>query len=527
MLKTDLLIIGSGVAGLSLALKAAQLMPDRKILVLTKADLHESNTNFAQGGIAAVTNLHTDSFEKHISDTLNAGAGLCDQEIVEMVIREAPERINELVEWQMPFDKTESGDFDLGREGGHSENRVLHHKDCTGAAMSRILADRVKELPNIEIQTHCFVIDLIISPNEELFLYKKCSGAWFFDIRQQKIIKVLSRATVIATGGAGQIYRNTTNPVIATGDGIAIAYRAGAMISNMEFVQFHPTALYNPGENPSFLISEAVRGAGAVLRNKEGFEFMCKYDSRGSLAPRDIVARGIDFEIQKDTSSYVFLDARKISPGQFLKHFPNIAAKCREIGIDVQKEMIPVVPAAHYMCGGINVNKFGQTNIPNLFACGECSSTGLHGANRLASNSLLEALVYAHRIAVRSSEIIQVTEPDHFDTLWFAQPVFEPSNLKTLNSIKHEVQTLMTRKANIVRNRIHLHELMNQLRKLKDDTDLLKNAGPISPQLCELSNLITVSLLVAKGAIFRLKSLGAHYVKPTELKDRRSSIHHL
>jgi L-aspartate oxidase len=399
MKKVDFLVIGSGIAGLSFALKAAK---KGKVLILTKVNADETNTKYAQGGIAGVFDPEVDSFEKHIQDTLIAGDGLCDPKAVEIVVTEGPDRIKELIAYGTQFDKEENGEYNLTREGGHSEKRILHYKDVTGKEIERALLESVKKEKNIEILTHYFAVDIItehhlLQKNTE---HTRCFGVYALNINTGTVDTILSKLTVMATGGAGHIYAATTNPVIATGDGIAMVYRAGGKIRDMEMMQFHPTSLYNPGSFPSFLITEAIRGEGGVLKNKMGEEFMYGYDERGSLAPRDIVARSIDAEMKKTGEEYVFLDISHKPKAFLLEHFPNIYEKCLSIGIDIAKDQIKVTPAAHYLCGGIMVNEYGQSSIENLYACGECSSTGLHGANRLASNSLLEAAVYGHRISL-------------------------------------------------------------------------------------------------------------------------------
>ena len=399
----DFLIIGSGISGLSFALKVANKFKESKVVIVTKDEKSESNTKYAQGGIASVYNKTVDSFEQHIQDTLVAGDGLCDEEVVKMVVENAPERLNELIEWGTKFDKNEKGEYDLGREGGHSQNRILHHTDITGAEIERALLAQVNALPNIDFLTHHYAIDLITEHQVKQKRTKRnskisCFGAYVLDDKASKVKTFASKFTVLASGGNGQVYETTTNPVVATGDGIGIAYRAKAEISEMEFIQFHPTALYNPGEYPAFLVSEAVRGFGAKLRDYNGNFFMHNYDEREELASRDIVARAIDNELKKSGAPHVYLDCTHIDYKAFEKHFPNITEKCMSLGIDVRKDYIPVSPAQHYICGGVNVNKKAKTSLKNLYASGEVTRSGLHGANRLASNSLLEALVYTHNI---------------------------------------------------------------------------------------------------------------------------------
>src|SRR6478752_646065 len=406
MQQTDFLVIGSGIAGLSYALKVAERFPDKKVLVMTKAAADETNTKYAQGGIAVVNDLENDSYEKHIDDTLIAGDGLCNEKVVEIVVKEGPERVNDIIEWGARFDKEKDGDYKRGREGGHSEFRILHHKDITGWEMERALLDAVSKQKNIEIIKHCFVLDIFTQHHLGYLVTKatpdvECYGVYVLNHATNKIEKILSRITLMATGGNGQVYRSTTNPAIATGDGVAMVYRAKGRIENMEFIQFHPTALYEAGKRgQAFLITEAVRGDGGILRNRAGEAFMERYDARKDLAPRDIVARAIDNEMKITGTENVYLDCRHMDLEKFKEHFPNIYEKCLSIGIDVAKHMIPVAPAAHYSCGGIKTDEWGRSSVTHLYACGECSSTGLHGANRLASNSLLEAMVFAHRCYV-------------------------------------------------------------------------------------------------------------------------------
>lgn len=511
-MKTDFLIVGSGIAGLSLALKLAA---HGKVLIITKSNEDESNTKYAQGGLAVVVNK-ADSFDKHIQDTLIAGDGLCNQQIVEMVIKEGPERIQEMIDYGTHFDKTNLGDYDLAKEGGHSEHRVLHYKDITGAEIERSLLAKIHEHPQIQILTHFFAVELITQHHLGKFVDKSstdinCFGVYALNTKTHQVEKILSKITVLATGGAGHIYANTTNPTIATGDGIAMLYRAKGKVRNMEFIQFHPTALYHPGEYPSFLISEAVRGFGAVLKDRNSREFMQDYDERKSLAPRDIVARAIDSEMKKSGDDFVYLDIRHRSKAEIIQHFPNIYAKCLSIGIDMTKDMIPVTPAAHYMCGGIMVNELGQTSIQQLYACGECASTGLHGANRLASNSLLEATVFAHRIYVDAVD--KLNKVDFTEAI----PDWDDSNTQLSNEdilVTHnlrETQKIMSDYVGIVRSDFRLERAMRRLHLIYEETEDFYKKTKLSVPLCELRNVIQTAYIVIKSAMLRKESRGLHY----------------
>jgi L-aspartate oxidase len=509
----DFLVIGSGIAGLSFALKAAK---HGKVLIVTKSNEDESNTKYAQGGVAVVVDKEEDSFEKHIQDTLIAGDGLCDEKVVEIVVKEGPKRIQEIIDYGTNFDKTNLGIFDLAKEGGHSESRVLHYKDITGFEIERALLEQIHQNDNIEIITHYFAVDLITQHHRDVFVNKSseditCYGIYALDTQTKRVDKILSKVTVMASGGAGHIYAITTNPTIATGDGVAMVYRAKGKVRNMEFMQFHPTALYNPGEYPSFLISEAVRGFGGILKRRNGEEFMQEYDERKSLAPRDVVARAIDSEMKKSGEDYVFLDVRHRKKTDLLNHFPNIYAKCLDIGIDMTRDMIPVSPACHYMCGGILVNDKGRSSILRLYACGECSSTGLHGANRLASNSLLEALVFAHRIY--EDAIISFKQNHIPDDIadWDEHGVSLSNEEILVTHNLREVQKIMSDYVGIVRSDFRLERAMRRLRLLYEETEDFYKKTKLSVKLCELRNLIQVSYIVIKSASLRKESRGLHY----------------
>ena len=535
MQKTDFLVIGTGIAGLTYALKVAQRFPEKKVLVMTKAAADETNTKYAQGGVAVVNDLEKDSFEKHIEDTLIAGDGLCNEEVVEIVVKEGPDRVRELIEWGARFDKEKDGDYKLGKEGGHSEFRIIHHKDITGWEMERALLEAVSRQTNIEIIKHCFVVDIITQHHLGYLVTKsapdiECYGVYVLNLQTNRIEKIITKFTLLATGGNGQVYRTTTNPSIATGDGVAMVYRAKGRIENMEFIQFHPTALYEPGlRGQAFLITEAVRGDGGILRNKDGEAFMGRYDERKDLAPRDIVARAIDSEMKRTGTEHVWLDCRHFSKEKFTEHFPNIYQKCLSIGIDITQHMIPVAPAAHYSCGGIKTDEWGKTSIKNLYVCGECSSTGLHGANRLASNSLLEAMVFAHRcyldVIDRTPESSKISPPAGGGDLsaglseegagavpdWNATGTSEPKEMILITQSLKELQQVMSDYVGIVRNDIRLRRAMRRLDLLWEETEKLYESSSLSPQLLELRNLITVGYLIVKGASFRKESRGLHF----------------
>jgi len=508
----DFLVIGSGVAGLSFALKAAK---HGKVLIVTKSNEDESNTKYAQGGVAVVVDKKDDSFEKHIEDTMVSGDGLCDREVVEAVVSEGPERIREIIDYGTNFDKTNEGFYDLAKEGGHSEFRVMHFKDITGYEIERALLEKVHQEPNIEMLTHYFAVDLITQHHLGVLVGKSstditCYGVYAFNNHTKNVEKILSKVTVMASGGAGHIYSITTNPTIATGDGVAMVYRAKGKVRNMEFIQFHPTALYNPGEYPSFLISEAVRGFGGILKRANGEEFMQEYDARKSLAPRDITARAIDAEMKKSGEDFVYLDVRHRNKSDILAHFPNIYAKCLDIGIDMTRDMIPVAPACHYMCGGVLVDHVGRSSLLRLYACGECSSTGLHGANRLASNSLLEALVFAHRIYEDAIAIFEdcdipegIPDWDEKGTRLSNEDILVTHNIR-------EMQKVMNDYVGIVRSDFRLERAMRRLGLLYEETEDFYKKTKLSVQLCELRNLIQVSFIVVKSAMMRKESRGLH-----------------
>lgn len=516
MPQTDVLIIGSGIAGLSFAIKTARRFPDQSITVITKADDSESNTKYAQGGIAVVLDEITDSFDKHIEDTLRAGDGLCDREVVELVVKEGPDRLLEIIQWGVEFDQDESGNLALAKEGGHTAKRIIHYKDITGWQIEQALLREVSTLTNITVLSHHFSIDLITEHHFKNRISQPqpgitCYGAYVMDQYTCKIEKYISKVTLLATGGSGQVYRTTTNPLIATGDGVAMAYRAMARVRDMEFVQFHPTAFYSKDDNPSFLITEAIRGHGAYLRAKDGERFMFRYDDRGELASRDIVAQAIDNELITRGDECVYLDCTHLPKEDFISHFPNIYEKCLSKGIDITREMIPVVPAAHYQCGGIDVDTFGRTSITNLYACGECSRTGLHGANRLASNSLLEAIVFAHRCFVDVEKKLHTITMSQNIPDWNAEGTTVPREQILITHNRKELRDLMSDYVAIVRSNERLQRALKRIDVLYHETEKLYDEAVLSPQLCELRNLITIAYVITRQSLERKENRGGFY----------------
>ena len=512
----DILIIGSGVAGMSFALQVAQ-SGKYKVALCCKTTLDEANTAKAQGGIASVTNLLVDDFDKHIHDTMVAGDWISDPAAVEQVVRNAPDGIKRLVAWGVNFDKKEDGSFDLHREGGHSEFRILHHADDTGAEIQRGLMEAVRHNPNIEVLENHFAVEIITQHHLGMRITRRtpdieCYGAYVLNPETQKIDTYLSKITLMATGGTGAVYATTTNPNIATGDGIAMVYRAKGEVRDMEFVQFHPTALFHQGEtHPAYLITEAMRGSGGILRLPNGEEFMQKYDERLSLAPRDIVARAIDNEMKIHALDHVCLDVTHKNAEETKRHFPNIYAKCLSIGIDITKDYIPVAPCAHYMCGGIKVNLDAQSTINRLYAVGECSCTGLHGGNRLASNSLIEAVVYAEAAAKHALSVI-----DNYD---FNEKVPEWNDEGTMNNEEKvlisqdvkEVGQIMSTYVGIVRSDLRLRRALERLDVLYEETEDLFKRVKATRDICELRNMINVGYLITRQALARKESRGLHY----------------
>ena len=511
--KYDYLVIGSGIAGMSYALKVAAT---GKVALICKTNLEEANTYFAQGGVASVTNLEVDNFDKHIEDTMIAGDWLSDRAAVEKIVKGAPEQIKQLIEWGVNFDRNEKGEFDLHREGGHSEFRILHHADNTGAEIQDSLIRALKSHPNIDVFENHFAVEIITQHHLGKIVTRRtpditCYGAYILDLATNKVDTFLSKVTVMATGGIGQVYTTTTNPPVATGDGIAMVYRAKGTVKDMEFIQFHPTALYHPGDRPSFLITEAMRGYGAVLRTLDGKEFMQKYDKRLSLAPRDIVARAIDNEMKLRGDDHVYLDVTHKDPEETKRHFPNIYAKCLSLGIDITKDYIPVAPAAHYLCGGIKVDLNACSSIQRLYAVGECSCTGLHGGNRLASNSLIEAVVYADAAARHSMENICHYSLRDDVPEWNDEGTQHNEEMVLITQSLKEVNQIMSTYVGIVRSNLRLDRAWNRLDILYEETEKLFKQSKASKEICELRNLINVGYLIMRQAKERHESRGLHY----------------
>ena len=509
----DYLVIGSGIAGMSFALKVAG---SARVAIICKTSLEEANTFLAQGGVASVTNLEVDNFAKHIDDTMVAGDQLSDRAAVKKVVTGAPEQIDFLVKHGVKFDRNPAGNYDLHREGGHSEFRILHHADNTGAEIQTSLIDEIKAHPGIDIFTDRCAIEIITQHHLGKTVTRRspditCYGAYVLDEASGEVDTFLSRVTVMATGGCGTVYTTTTNPLIATGDGIAMTYRAKGTVEDMEFIQFHPTALYHPGDRPNFLITEAMRGYGAVLRNINGEEFMHKYDPRLSLAPRDIVARAIDSEMKAAGSDHVYLDVTHKDPEETKRHFPNIYEKCLSLGIDITKDYIPVAPAAHYLCGGIKVDLNGESSIKRLYAVGECSCTGLHGGNRLASNSLIEAVVYADAAARHASQHIGDYELRSDVPEWNDEGTAHPEEMVLITQSMKEVNQIMSSYVGIVRSDLRLKRAWSRLDILYEETERLFKVSKPSRALCELRNLINVAYLIMRQAMARKESRGLHY----------------
>ena len=566
--KYDFLVIGAGVAGMSYALKVARALRTQhptpntqhpRICMICKTTLDEANTSFAQGGVASVTNLELDDFDKHIEDTMIAGDYISDRAAVEQVVRNAPSQIRELVNWGVNFDRREDGSFDLHREGGHSEFRILHHADDTGAEIQRGLMEAVRACPEIEVKENHFAVEIITQHHLGVRVTRRspniqCYGAYVLTPEPPssssassssspvspssssassssspvssssspvpsglpagatRVDTYLSKITVMCTGGCGAVYLTTSNPVIATGDGIAMVYRAKGTVADMEFVQFHPTVLHNPMEtHPAYLITEAMRGYGGILKLPNGQTFMEKYDERLSLAPRDIVARAIDKEMKIHGLDHVCLDVTHKDPAETRHHFPNIYQKCLSIGIDITQDYIPVRPAAHYMCGGIKVDLNGQSSIERLYALGECSCTGLHGGNRLASNSLIEAVVYADAAARDSLAHAELYDFNEKVPEWNDDGTMTNEEKVLITQSVREVNQIMANYVGIVRSDLRLHRAWDRLDMLYEETERLFKRVRATRDICELRNMINVGYLITRWALERKECRGLHF----------------
>lgn len=516
----DFLVIGSGIAGLSYALSISRF---GSVAVITKKEKAESNTNYAQGGVAAVMSA-VDSFDLHVRDTLATGQGLSHRDAVEAMVKEGPMRLRELIAVGAHFTQHE-GRLDLGREGGHSTNRIVHADDLTGREIERALLDAITERSNIRIFENHSAVELITQhhlrehrdvPRGEV----QCWGAYAYDNKERRVDAFLARAVMLSTGGLGHVYLHTTNPPIATGDGVAMAYRAGATVGNMEFIQFHPTTLYNSG-NPSFLISEAVRGFGGVLKLKNGEEFMQNYDERKSLAPRDIVAYAIDTELKKRGEEFVLLDLRHLPADRVRSHFPHIYNTClTKYKLDITSEPIPVVPAAHYSCGGVVTDTVGQTSIRGLFAAGEVSMTGVHGANRLASNSLLEALVFAGRAVNVAAEFVK-SQGKELPAIneWDDSGTFNAEEWVLVSFNRREIQQIMWDYVGIVRSTLRLERAKRRMELLRREVEDFYKRTKVNEQLIELRNLAQCASLIIRCAMARKESRGLHVTTDYRQKD--------
>lgn len=504
-METDFLIVGSGIAGLSFALKVAVL---GKVVIFTKKEKIDTATNLAQGGIAGVLSKD-DTYQSHINDTLRSGAGLCDEEIVKMVVRQGTARIKNLIDVGVDFVKNERGELDLGKEGGHSHRRVAHSYDLTGREIERALLTAVKENPNIELHENHTAVDLLIHKEESGG--DRCVGAYVLD-PEGRVVSYKAKVTTLCTGGCGKVYLYTSNPDISTGDGVAMAFRAGAKITNMEFVQFHPTCLYHP-QAKNFLISEAVRGEGALLVDYAGERFMEKYDERAELATRDTVARAIDKEMKARGLDCVYLDISHKSDEFLAKRFPTIYDRCRDFGLNISRDKIPVVPAAHYMCGGVLVDENGESSLKNLFVLGEAANTGLHGANRLASNSLLEATVFAEKAYTYCKDHVTDLLSFEFPSIdpWFSGEAVDLEEEILINHNWDIIRRTMWNYVGIVRNTKRLTLASRRMSEIVTEIEQHYLDYLISPNMIELRNISLISSMIIEAAIERRESRGLHY----------------
>ena len=511
---TDVLVIGTGIAGLTYALKLAESKPSVQIILICKDQLNEGNTRYAQGGIAVVSDFQKDTFEKHCQDTFDAGDKCGDKSVIKFVIEEGNDRLNELIKWGTQFDLNNDNNLALTKEGGHSEKRIVHYKDHSGAEIQRALIEKIKSFENIKYLEKHILVDLI-TDHHIRSRKKRCYGAYIISTLDQKIIKITSQLTVLSTGGLGQLYQATTNPSGATGDGLGAAYRAKVRLKDLPYVQFHPTALFPKINEETFLITEALRGEGAVLKNSKGEAFMEKYHPLKDLAPRDIVARSIVREMLAENKTHVYLDATHFNSTVLTNHFPTILESCQTVGIDPHNEPIPVCPAAHYSCGGIEVDQYSRTNLEGLFAIGECSSTGLHGANRLASNSLLESIVFSHRAAMKSVEALDLNPLDA--SFYTAIPDWNGHNFQENNQqqitfdLRKKLTTIMSQKVGIFKTTEGLTSAQEAIRKLYFEVVELYENNTLSSQICELRNMISVAYVLVNQSLEITENKGVFY----------------
>ena len=509
----DILVIGTGISGLTFAIKVAEENPKTTLTLISKSDIKEGNTRYAQGGIAVVRNLKKDSTEKHFQDTLVAGDGSCDPKVVKFVVEEANQRLDELINWGTSFDKKEKK-LDLGIEGGHSESRIVHYKDQTGKQIQEVLTAKVKSFSNITILENHTLVDLI-TDHHSTIKKNRCYGAYVISQEREEIIKITAKITVLSTGGAGSLYAHTTNPSVATGDGLGAAYRAKVLMNHLPYVQFHPTALKYKIDGKVFLITEAVRGAGGKLCNSSQERFMLKADPRAELASRDIVAREIQKQIQEQDANFVWLDGSEIPKMEWKSRFPTIYNTCKKLDINLPKDPIPVVPAAHYFCGGIKVNKHSESHLKGLYAIGECSATGLHGANRLASNSLLEALVFAHRAAINCIEFLGKPMPSEafYMTLpeWNGDGYSKNDTIKNVQRLRKELQQIMTTNVGIFKTNKGLKQAQEKINNIYIKVQKLYNQNKLTNSLCELRNMVSIAYLLTKQAQEIKENRGVFY----------------
>ena len=510
---TDVLIIGTGISGLSFAIKLAMNDPEISMVLISKDQVSEGNTKYAQGGIAVVSDFEKDSFEKHIQDTLIAGDGACNPEVVKFVVEEGKDRLKELMNWGTQFD-TQQENLHLVKEGGHSEKRVVHYKDHTGLHIQQALVNKIKSFPNIKILENHTLVDLI-TDHHSTQKHHRCYGAYVISREEESILKISAKITALCTGGAGSLYAHSTNPALATGDGLGAAYRAKVHMDKLPFVQFHPTALYHKVNGNTFLITEAVRGAGAKLKNSLGECFMDQYDSRKELAPRDIVARAIQKEIQKQEEKFVSLDCSYLTTETWKKRFPKIYETCSSLEIHLPQDTIPVVPAAHYFCGGIQVNSKSESKLKGLYSIGECSSTGLHGANRLASNSLLEALVFSHRAALDVLDALKMELPDpsFYETLpeWKGDTYSNSVEIKEIRHLRHKLQEVMTNHVGIFKTTEGLQKADLEMFEIYNKVQEIYNQHKLTHGLCELRNMVSIAHLIIQQAQSITENKGVFY----------------